>query len=171
MHWDIKARRPRVLIVEDDPMVLQLIITRLDLAGFEPYFARNGGEGLDRIHQLRPDGMVLDINMPVMSGFAVLAHLQSIRSFYPPTLVLTARNRPEDIKTAISLGARDFLAKPFKDEQLIARVGRLVRTPTSPPGTDIQTPRHGPKETIATSPDDGPATTGDSRQDPLVVEI
>ena len=125
-----EPRLPRVLIVEDDPMVLELVTTRLDLAGFQTFYARDGREGLSRIRDLRPDGLVLDINMPVMDGFEVLSQLNAAKSFYPPTLVLTARNRPEDVKVAIGLGARDFLAKPFRDDQLIARVGRLVRRPT-----------------------------------------
>lgn len=108
-------------------MVLELVTTRLELAGFQTYCARNGREGLERIEALRPDGLVLDINMPVMDGFGVLSRLKSDGAYFPPTLVLTARNKPEDVKSAISMGARDFLAKPFKDDQLIARVGRLVR--------------------------------------------
>ena len=136
-----EQRRPRVLVVEDDPMVLKLVATRLDFAGFQTFFARDGREGLSRIRDLRPDGMVLDINMPVMDGFEVLSHLMAIKAFYPPTLVLTARNRPEDVKVAIGLGARDFLAKPFREDQLIARVGRLVRKPTPSSGSAIQPAR------------------------------
>ena len=138
MPWVSEGRRPRVLIVEDDPMVLELVTTRLDLAGFQTFFARNGREGLGRIQDLRPDGLVLDINMPVMDGFGVLSHLKSVGSFFPPTLVLTARNKPEDVKAAIAMGARDFLAKPFKDDQLIARVGRLVRKPMSSSGSAMR---------------------------------
>lgn len=129
MSWASEGRRPRILVVEDDPMVLELVTTRLDLAGFQTFCARNGREGLDRVRDMRPDGLVLDINMPIMDGFEVLSQLKSAGTYYPPTLALTARNKPEDVKSAISLGARDFLAKPFKDEQLIARVGRLVRKP------------------------------------------
>ena len=138
MPWASEVRRPRVLIVEDDPMVLELIATRLDLAGFQTFHARNGREGLNRIQDLRPDGLVLDINLPIMDGFAVLSHLNATASFYPPTLVLTARNKPEDVKAAIALGARDFLAKPFKDEQLISRIGRLVRKRSSAAQTTIR---------------------------------
>ena len=127
MHWVPENQLPRVLVVEDDPMVLELVSTRLDLAGFRTFYARNGRDGLNRIKDLRPDGLVLDINMPVMDGFAVLTALRASGAYFPPTLVLTARNKPEDVKTAIGLGARDFLSKPFRDEQLIARVGRLVR--------------------------------------------
>lgn len=131
--------RPRILIAEDDPMVLELITTRLELAGYQTFSARNGGEALSRLGELRPDGLVLDINMPVLDGFQVLSHLRSTGAIRrTPTLVLTARNRPEDVKKAIELGARDFIAKPFQDEQLIARVGRLVRKARPP--TVIQAP-------------------------------
>jgi DNA-binding response OmpR family regulator len=143
MPWGSERQRPRILVVEDDPMVLELITTRLDLAGFQTVFARNGRDGLERIKHVRPDGLVLDINMPMMDGFAVLTHLKSAGAFYPPTLVLTARNRPEDVKAAILMGASDFLAKPFKDDQLIARVGRLVRKASSSPGPAGQPPRPG----------------------------
>jgi DNA-binding response OmpR family regulator len=131
MPWASEVRRPRILIVEDDPMVLELIVTRLDLAGFRTFYARDGREALNRIQDLRPDGLVLDINLPVMDGFAVLTHLNATGSFCPPTLVLTARNKPQDVKAAIALGARDYLAKPFKDDQLISRIGRLVRKRSS----------------------------------------
>ena len=64
----------RVLVVDDDPMMMELLTTRLDLAGYESHSARNGREALARLRDLRPAGMVLDINMPEMDGFAVLAH-------------------------------------------------------------------------------------------------
>lgn len=150
MPWQSEGRGPRVLIVEDDPMVLELVATRLDLAGFQTFYARNGREGLSRIHDLRPEGVVLDINMPMMDGFEVLSHLKSVGSFFPPTLVLTARNKPEDVAAAIAMGARDFLTKPFKDDQLIARVGRLVRRAKPSSGLAVRPtpnamPRHCPR--------------------------
>ena len=123
-----EATRPRIVVAEDDPMVMELITTRLELAGFRTFTARNGSEALSRIAQVRPDGLVLDINMPVLDGFQVLERMRMGPSVHrTPTLVLTARNRPEDVKKAIELSARDFVAKPFKDDQLIARVQRLVR--------------------------------------------
>ena len=133
MSHNSEGVRPRILIAEDDPMVLELITTRLELAGYQTFAARNGGEALSRLGDVRPDGLVLDINMPVLDGFQVLSHLRSTGAIRrTPTLVLTARNRPEDVKKAIELGARDFIAKPFQDEQLIARVGRLVRKARPP---------------------------------------
>ena len=161
MSWASEGRRPRILIVEDDPMVLELVTVRLDLAGFQTYFARNGCEGLARIQDLRPDGLVLDINMPVMDGFGVLSHLKSLGAYYPPTLVLTARNKPEDVKAAIAMGARDFLAKPFKDDQLIARVARLIRKPARSSGPGTRPIRQDGSNQSHLVPDDWRASSGE----------
>jgi two-component system OmpR family response regulator len=131
MQLATETSRPRILIAEDDPMVMELITTRLELAGFHTFSARNGNEAIKRIGDIRPDGLVLDINMPLVDGFQVLVHLMSTGAIQrTPTLVLTARNQPEDVRRAIALGARDFISKPFKDDQLIARVARLVRKKT-----------------------------------------
>jgi DNA-binding response OmpR family regulator len=74
---------------------------------------------------------VLDLNMPRLDGFGLLRKMR-LEGLKTPTMVLTARNQPDDVRQAIELGARDFLAKPFKDEQLLQRVGRLLRRAPSP---------------------------------------
>jgi DNA-binding response OmpR family regulator len=123
----VETRPRRVLVVEDDPFLLELITTRLELAGFDTRSARDGSQALQRLTEFRPEAMVLDINMPVLDGFGVLIHMKAQGLIEKtPTMVLTARNSPEDVSKAIGLGARDYLSKPFKDEQLIARVGRLL---------------------------------------------
>ena len=128
-------RRTRILVVEDDPIILDLITTRLDLAGYDTYFARDGMEGLRRLRELRPAGLVLDINMPRLDGFGLLKKMRQEGILeHTPTMVLTARNQPDDVRQAIALGARDFLAKPFRDDQLLSRMGRLLRrAPSRPP--------------------------------------
>lgn len=124
----VEARRRRVLVVDDEPYLVELIVTRLELAGFETRYARNGSDALNRIGDFRPEAMVLDINMPVLDGFGVLTHMKAQGlSDKVPTMVLTARNSGEDVAKAIQLGAKDYLSKPFKDEALIARVGRLLQ--------------------------------------------
>ena len=123
----VETRPRRVLVVEDDAFLLELITTRLELAGFDTRAARDGSQALQRLTEFRPEAMVLDINMPVLDGFGVLNHMRAQGLIETtPTMVLTARNSPEDVSKAIGLGARDYLSKPFKDEQLIARVGRLL---------------------------------------------
>ena len=123
----VETRPRRVQVVEDDAFLLELITTRLELAGFDTRSARDGSQALQRLTEFRPEAMVLDINMPVLDGFGVLIHMQAQGlTEKTPTMVLTARNSPEDVAKAIKLGARDYLSKPFRDEQLIARVGRLL---------------------------------------------
>jgi len=120
----------RIVVAEDDPGVRELIRARLSGAGYDVHTAHDGGEAVDRIRNLRPHGVILDINMPVMDGFAVLAHMQTedrLRGI--PVLVLTARHASDDVKRAVSLGAKDFLTKPFNDGQLMSRVARLLRAP------------------------------------------
>jgi len=129
----VETRPRRVLVVEDDPFLLELITTRLELAGFDTRSARDGNQALQRLTEFRPEAMVLDINMPVLDGFGVLIHMQAQGlTDKTPTMVLTARNSPDDVSKAIKLGARDYLSKPFKDEQLIARVGRLLMRSRAP---------------------------------------
>ncbi len=122
------ARRQRIFIAEDDRNLLELLTTRLGLAGYETLFGRDGWEALDGIHSSRPAAIVLDVNMPRLDGFGVLRHLKkSPTAAKIPVMMLTARNAPSDIKEALALGARDYLAKPFTDAMLLARVARLLR--------------------------------------------
>ena len=120
----------RVLVVDDDPAVIELIITRLELAGYRAFSARNGQQGIDRVTEVVPAGLILDINMPGLDGFEVLRRLRrSGHLARLPTMVLTAPNRPEDVRKAIAFGARDYLAKPFDDQNFLIRVARLLRQP------------------------------------------
>jgi len=130
-QW-VSAPRKRILVVDDDPGIVQLIMTRLDVMGHEPRSAKNGLEALSRISELRPVAMILDLNMPLLDGFGVLSRLGREKANRLPTLVLTARNKMEDVQMAVLLGARDFLAKPFEESELLKRVNRLLRrSPTA----------------------------------------
>jgi two-component system OmpR family response regulator len=120
------GRSRRVLVVDDDPFLIELIMTRLAIAEYQVQGARDGVQAIDRLQDFRPEAMVLDINMPGLDGFGVLAYMKAQGlTDKVMTMVLTARNNAEDVSKAISLGAKDYLSKPFKDEQLLARVGRL----------------------------------------------
>jgi DNA-binding response OmpR family regulator len=125
----------RILVVEDDAGIRDLIRTRLNAAGYDTHIAKDGVEAMNRIGELRPNGVVLDINMPNMDGFSVLQAMRDSPSRRPcaPVLVLTARHDATDVRRAVSLGAKDYLTKPFNDSQLLARVARLLREPIPPP--------------------------------------
>ncbi len=120
----------RIFVAEDDPATLELIITRLVVAGYQTAFARDGAEALSGILNTAPHAVILDINMPYMDGFSVMQALRDhpAVSDQLPIMVLTARNEQKDVRKAVELGARDFLSKPFKDAQLLDRVARLLRT-------------------------------------------
>lgn len=128
------SRRPRILVAEDDGGARELVRTRLTAAGYDTHTAHNGLEAVQRTRALRPDGIVLDINMPGMDGFGVLDAIRSDPNLkHTRVLVLTARHAADDVKRAMSLGAKDFLTKPFNEQQLIARVARLLRAPAKAP--------------------------------------
>jgi two-component system OmpR family response regulator len=118
----------RVLVVDDDASIRELVSTRLTIAGYAVQTAKDGVEALSRLGERRYDGMVLDLNMPQMDGFGVLECLGDLPHPPPPTLVLTASHNAEHVAQAVKLGARDYLSKPFDDRQLMMRVARLFRT-------------------------------------------
>jgi two-component system OmpR family response regulator len=125
---------PLVFVADDDRLILELIETRLRLAGYATAHAREGWEAVHRIHELRPRAIILDVNMPGLDGFEVLKTLRSgARPVTAPVMMLTARNAEADIRTAIKLGARDFMTKPFEDGLLLARVARLLKPPRAAP--------------------------------------
>jgi DNA-binding response OmpR family regulator len=126
----------RLLLVDDEVSILELVSTRLTLAGYVVLTARNGVEALSRLTERRYDGMVLDLNMPQMDGFGVLECMADLPDPPPPTLVLTASHNAADVQRAVKLGARDYLSKPFEDRQLLMRVARLFRVQPSAPLTN-----------------------------------
>jgi len=139
--------KPRILVAEDDAGIRDIIRTRLEMAGYETHTARTGVEALKRIRELRPQGLLLDINMPEMDGFGVLSALKAQTEYKAPmVLMLTARHAPDDVRRAVQLGAKDYLTKPFNEVQLLARVARLLRAPIPTPAPVLGT-------VTATTPD------------------
>lgn len=122
------GREKRVLIVDDDWGIRDLLELRLGAQGLQTRLAGNGLEALNAVRDFRPHAMILDINMPMMDGFGVMTRLGRDRMSTLPTLVITARGEAEDVRRALALGARDYLAKPFEDAQLLARLRRLLRS-------------------------------------------
>jgi two-component system OmpR family response regulator len=141
MSTPLEPAHHRVVVVDDDPVMVELVSTRLVLAGYDVAHARSGYEGLARLREFRPEALILDVNMPGLDGFGVLEQMRR-HGLMTPTMVLTARNHPADVQRAIALGAKDFLTKPFDDQRLLARVARLLRAP--PPISTGSSPSGGP---------------------------
>ena len=116
---------PRVVAVDDDPIMLSLLRTTFRNQGTQCETAENGRDALRLIREVTPNVVVLDVNMPEMDGFEVLS---AIRSENIPTQVvlLTARQQEHDVLRGFQLGADDYLVKPFSPLELVARIKRLL---------------------------------------------
>jgi CheY-like chemotaxis protein len=117
--------RPRILLADDDATVLLLLRTALRNFGMDCQCASDGPQALEMIRQSRPHAAVLDVNMPGMDGYAVLS---AIRQEGIPLYVvlLTARQREGDVIRGFTLGADDYMVKPFSPMELVARLKRLL---------------------------------------------
>ena len=116
----------RLLVVDDEPNILELLATSLRFAGFEVATATNGREALAEARRLRPDLVVLDVMMPDMDGFAVVRRMRGEGST-APVLFLTARDATEDKVTGLTLGGDDYVTKPFSLEEVVARIRTVLR--------------------------------------------
>jgi DNA-binding response OmpR family regulator len=117
--------RPRVLIADDDPTVLTLVRTALQNFGMDCQTASDGVQALAAIRSLRPHAAVLDINMPGMDGFEVLSAVRA-EQFPGRVLLLSARQQESDVIRGFTLGADDYVIKPFSPMELVARLKRLL---------------------------------------------
>jgi len=121
------AEAKRVLVCDDDPLLVDLIEYRLRGKGFEVIVARDGDEALARIAVSKLEAVVLDAMMPVVDGYEVLRRIREEEATQSlPVIMLTARKQEKDILSALELGADDYMVKPFIPEELIARLSRLV---------------------------------------------
>jgi DNA-binding response OmpR family regulator len=128
-HPDEKPEAPgqTVVVADDDPVTVTLVETTLQKAGFRPVVAANGQAAMRAILSEKPAVLILDLGMPGMDGFDVLARLNMLTSLpRPKVLVMSAGREVADVKRALDLGADDYLAKPFNPQELIARVNRFV---------------------------------------------
>lgn len=114
-----------VLVVDDEPELLQLVVTYLKKSSYLPLTASNGEEALKLIQEREVDLVILDIMMEGIDGFAVC---ETIRKNYAlPVIMLTARSHEEDKIRALKLGADDYIVKPFSPKELMARVEATIR--------------------------------------------
>jgi two-component system cell cycle response regulator len=126
---------PRILSI-DDSKTIRLALARL----FRPFAcewreAANGEEGLIVATREKPDLIILDHNMPVMDGITMLRKLREDPGLKrTPVIMLTAESGPESLATVARLGVRDYVTKPFREEELLAKVGRIISlTPRADP--------------------------------------
>lgn len=138
---DSVATRPRynVLVVDDEPVNLQVLINQLSLYGYGVTVAESGSQALNFIENgPLPDAILLDVMMPGMSGYEVSRALRNKFTAYEvPILMLTAKNRNEDVVAGFAAGANDYIAKPIESEVLLARVKTAISLKESVREKDI----------------------------------
>ena len=116
-------------MADDDPLLLKLVEHRLKARGFAVRCAEDGESALQIAGEDRPDLIVLDGMMPGVDGFEVLRRLRAdANTSAIPVVMLTARKQESDIVSALALGARDYLVKPFMPEELVMRIRNLLGT-------------------------------------------
>ncbi len=120
----------RLLVVDDEPTIVELLAASLRYAGFEVTTAAGGEEALAEARRVSPDLILLDVMMPGMDGFAVVRRLRS-EGLRAPVLFLTARDGIEDKVKGLTLGGDDYVTKPFSLEEVIARIRAILRRGSS----------------------------------------
>jgi two-component system response regulator RegX3 len=120
-----QEHRPRVLIVEDEPSIVEAVKYALGLEGFQVVAASGGREGLESARRVNPAIVLLDVMLPGMSGLDVCTQLR--RESDVPIIMLTARDAEADKVSGLELGADDYITKPFSMRELVARVRAQMR--------------------------------------------
>jgi adenylate cyclase len=124
-----KETNLKVLVAEDNPNSRQLVRDILESIGYEPVLAVDGPSALAKAQSSLPDLIILDVNMPGMSGFEVCAIIKADEKLaHIPVMMLTAQTDVESRVTGLGLGADDYLAKPFSPRELAARIDARLRT-------------------------------------------
>ena len=125
------AERARVLVVDDEPIVREVVARYLARAGYVVDTAADGDAALAAFDAMPPDLVLLDLMLPRRDGFEVFAGLR--RRSPTPVIMLTARGEETDRVLGLELGADDYVAKPFSPRELVARVGAVLRRAPGPP--------------------------------------
>ena len=115
----------KILVIEDELSIVQLVRLYLEQAGFEVYAVGNGVAGLEAHAKERPDLIILDLMLPGVDGYEVCRRIRATSK--TPILMLTARRTEDDRVMGLDLGADDYLTKPFSPRELVSRVRAILR--------------------------------------------
>ena len=116
----------KVLVVDDEPNIVELLTVSLKFQGFEVETANSGPAAIELAHSWKPDAYILDVMMPEMDGFELLSKLRA-EGLDAPVLFLTAKDAVEDRIHGLTIGADDYVTKPFSLEEVITRLRVILR--------------------------------------------
>lgn len=117
--------KAKILVVDDEPSIMKLVTAYLEAEGFDYQSAVDGLQALKAVRSYQPDVVILDIMLPEMDGLEVLSHLRRESDAY--VIMLTAKSEETDKLVGLSIGADDYLTKPFSPKELIARIKAALR--------------------------------------------
>jgi DNA-binding response OmpR family regulator len=161
--------KKKILVVDDDPRIVQALQIRLECAGYEVLTAADGVSGLRLAMEDKPDLAILDIWMPLGGGFSV-AHLIRERAPEVPVVFITASKKPELRQMADDVGAVGFLEKPYEEEELLAAVAKALKAkPVSPVGGPDTSKPQVTSSAMATPPSNFRSATRDTRKRPATI--
>lgn len=127
----------KILIIEDEKDIAELISYNLENEGFKVVCVRTGEDGINRVHSDNPDLILLDIMLPGMNGLDVCRTLRADdKTRHISIIMLTAKDEDIDIITGLEVGANDYITKPFSPKVLIARIRALLRRPDKDESAD-----------------------------------
>jgi len=118
--------KARLLVVEDDPNLGDILKEYLEMKGYEPTLCRDGEEGWNKFKKDKFDLCLLDIMMPKKDGFTLAREIKKVQENLP-ILFLTAKNQKDDIIEGLKIGADDYITKPFSMEELLLRVNAILK--------------------------------------------
>ncbi len=117
---------PKILIVDDEPNIRDLLTTSLRFAGFAVRAVGNGAQAISAVLDEEPDLIILDVMLPDMNGFGVTKRLRA-SGYTAPILFLTAKDDTEDKITGLTVGGDDYVTKPFSLDEIVARIKAILR--------------------------------------------
>ena len=124
---DVTDAPKRILIVDDEPDVRELVVFRMRRSGYDVIEAKNGEEAFELAVAELPDLVVADVMMPRVDGFELTRRLRAeVKTQRIPVILLTAKSQEADVSQGFDAGADDYLKKPFNPDELVARVRAVL---------------------------------------------
>ena len=117
----------KILIAEDEPMILKTLHLYLSRAGFSVLTATNGQNAIEIFDQQRPDMVVTDLLMPYADGMELISHIRNTKESNVPIVVVSTVGLESSVISALKLGADDYIVKPLRLNEVVARVNRFLR--------------------------------------------